>query len=200
MVVTTEQIELNESRFLFILRDKVTRSGIEDLIAWLERSDFFTAPSSTRFHGNYDGGLCEHSLNVYDCLTSLTEQYPQYRYTDETIAITSLLHDICKANCYHKGFRNRKNADGKWESYQTYEFDEKFPGGHGEKSAFIIQQFMKLEPEEYIAIRWHMGGWDNAARGGDRAISAAYEKYKLAPMLHLADSEASHLWEVTVEY
>lgn len=200
MELTAEMIQQNKERFLALLRDKVQREGVDDLTGWLERSDFFAAPSSARFHGNYDGGLCEHSLNVYDCLLGVMERYPQYRYTDETAAIVALFHDLCKVRLYKKGFRNRKNDEGQWERYQTYEYDEAFPGGHGEKSAYIVQQFMKLEPEEYIAIRWHMGGWDSAARGGDRTISAAYDKYKLAPMLHLADLEASQLIEKTVEY
>lgn len=198
-ILTAEDIQTNKNRFSDLFHTHIQRHGADALYAWIERSDFFTAPSSTRFHGNYDGGLCEHSLNVFDCLLPIVSRYShEYPYSSETIAIVSLLHDLCKCKLYKKGFRNRKNADGQWEKYQTYEIDEVFPGGHGEKSTFIIQQFMPLEPEEYIAIRWHMGGWDSAARGGDRAISAAYDKYKIAPMLHLADLEASHLLEETV--
>lgn len=191
-------LEANKTRFLSILRDKVHRDGVEDLIQWISDSDFFVAPASTRFHGNYDGGLCEHSLHVYDCLVDIASRYPQFPCSEETIAVSALLHDLCKCRFYKKGFRNRKNEDGKWEQYQVYEIDEAFPGGHGEKSTFIIQQFMKLLPEEYLAIRWHMGGYDSAVKGGDRSISAAYDMYKLCAMLHLADGEASHLLEETV--
>ena len=193
-------IEANKNRFLSTLREKVERSGIEDLIQWIEASDFFTAPASTRFHGNYDGGLCEHSLNVYDCLSGMASRYPDVDISPESIAICSLTHDLCKCRFYKKEFRNRKNDAGQWERYQTYGIDEVFPGGHGEKSAFIVQQFMRLLPEEYLAIRWHMGGYDNAVKGGDRSISAAYDKYKLCAMLHLADIEASHMLEKTVTY
>lgn len=199
VALSDAQVEENKSTFLSILGGIVEREGLEDLIAWLERSDFFYAPASTRFHGNYDGGLCEHSLNVYKCLLSMVERYAeQYTIPKESVIVAALLHDLCKANTYKKGSRNRKNADGRWESYLTYEFDERFPGGHGEKSAFIIQQFIKLTPDEYLAIRWHMGGYDCAVKGGDRAISNAYDQCKLAAMLHLADSEASHLLEKTV--
>lgn len=190
-------LEENKTRFLSLLREHIHRDGLEDLIAWIEGSDFFTAPASTRFHGNYEGGLCEHSLNVYDCLTALAERYPEYACPPESIALCALTHDLCKCRVYVRGTRNRKNADGKWEQYHTWEFNEVFPGGHGEKSAFIVQQFIKLLPEEYLAIRWHMGGFDAAVKGGDRSTTAAYEKYKICAMLHLADAEASHMLEHT---
>ena len=190
-------LEENKTRFLSIVSAKITRPGVRELVDWIENSDFFVAPASTRFHGNYDGGLCEHSLNVYDCLSAMIQRYPQYPYSEETVALVSLMHDLCKCRFYKKGFRNRKNAEGKWEQYEVYEIDERFPGGHGEKSAFIIQQFVKLLPEEYLAIRWHMGGYDSAVKGGDRSISAAYDQHKLCAMLHLADAEAAHLLEET---
>ena len=195
-----EQLAENRERFLQILRDKVKRDGIEDLIAYLEDSDFFTAPSSTRFHGNYEGGLCEHSLNVYNCLMDLHQKYEKFEYTDETLAIAALMHDFTKIRVYSKQPAFRKDADGRWEQYMSYKFDEVFPGGHGEKSCFIIQQFMKLTPDEYLAIRWHMNGFDSAVKGGDRAMNAAAEKCKLVPMLQLADMEASHMLEITVEH
>lgn len=195
-----EQLADNRRAFLQVLRDNVKRDGLEDLITYLENSDFFTAPSSTRFHGNYEGGLCEHSLNVYQCLCELRKKYDVAEYSDETIAITALGHDFTKIRVYSKQPVFRKDADGRWEQYMSYKFDEVFPGGHGEKSCFIIQQFMKLTPDEYLAIRWHMNGFDSAVKGGDRAMSAAAEKCKLVPMLQLADMEASHMKEITVEH
>ena len=197
-VLSREQIETNKETFLGALRAHVKRPGVEDLIDWLEKSDFFIAPASTRFHGNYDGGLCEHSLNVFKCMMELREKYPDFDVPEESAVLSSLLHDACKVRVYKKGFRNRKNEDGRWEQYQTYEFDERFPGGHGEKSAFIIQQFVKLLPEEYLAVRWHMAGFDSAVKGGDRAFNAACEQSKLVPMLNLADLEASHMLEDTI--
>lgn len=198
--LSPEQLAENRERFLQILRDKVKRDGIEDLIAYLEDSDFFTAPSSTRFHGNYEGGLCEHSLNVCNCLYTIDDRYRKFNYSDETLTIAALLHDLCKIRVYSKQPAFRKDENGRWEQYMSYKFDEVFPGGHGEKSCFIIQQFMKLTPDEYLAIRWHMNGFDSAVKGGDRAMNAAAEKCKLVPMLQLADMEASHMLEITVEH
>lgn len=198
--LTPEQLAANRERFISIFRENVHREGVEDLLYWLETTDFFVAPSSTRFHGDYDGGLCEHSLNVYDCLVDVANRHPEFTYSDETIALVSLAHDFVKISLYQKCQRNRKNEDGRWESYTTYQFDEDFPAGHGEKSCYLIQQFMYLSPEEYLAIRWHMGGFDNAVKGGDRAMNTAADKYKLVSMLQLADQEASHLIEFTVEH
>ena len=188
-------IEANKTRFLSILREKVNRPGLDELIGWMEGNDFFTAPASTRFHGNYDGGLCEHSLNVYDCLMNMISRYPDVQVSEESAALCSLTHDLCKANFYKKEWRNRKNDNGQWERYMAYGIDELFPGGHGEKSAFIVQQFMKLLPEEFLAIRWHMGGFDDAVRGGSFAVSDAYNTYPLAVKLHIADLTATYLLE-----
>ena len=193
-------IEANKTRFLSILREKVNRPGLDELIGWMEGNDFFTAPASTRFHGNYDGGLCEHSLNVYDCLMNMISRYPDVQVSEESAALCSLTHDLCKANFYKKEWRNRKNDNGQWERYMAYGIDELFPGGHGEKSAFIVQQFMKLLPEEFLAIRWHMGMASCGPNGDNRSLNAAFDKYKLAAMVHLADMEASHMIERTVQY
>lgn len=126
--LSPEQLAKNRKEFLQILRDNVKRDGVEDLIHYLENNDFFTAPSSTRFHGNYEGGLCEHSLNVYDCLVALHQKYEKFEYTDETLAIAALMHDLCKCLTYKKQPAFRKDADGRWEQYMSYKFDEVFPG------------------------------------------------------------------------
>lgn len=171
------------------------------MIAWLEKSDFFTAPASTRFHGNYEGGLLEHSLNVYNCLKSIAEKYSDKDISYESIAICALFHDICKANFYEKGSRNVKNPDtGRWETKEIWNINEKFPIGHGEKSCIILQWFLKeITVQELLAIRWHMGGFDSAVKGGDYSMNKAYELSPLAVMLHIADMEASNLLEETVE-
>ena len=151
--------------FLDIFHRYVTRPGSEKLLDWLDtKTDFFTAPASTRFHGAYDGGLCAHSLNVYRVLRS--SFFEPDTDTEETYAIVALLHDLCKANFYKKGTRNVKNDEtGKWEKVPSYSVEDMFPYGHGEKSVFLIERFMKLKVEEAVAIRWHMGGFDDAVRG-----------------------------------
>ena len=164
------------------------------LLDWLDnKTDFFSAPASTRFHGACDGGLCMHSLNVYH---ALHDGFFTEGESEESYAICALLHDLCKANYYKKGTRNVKNdATGQWEKVPSYSVEDLFPYGHGEKSVFLIERFMKLKVEEAVAIRWHMGGFDDAAKGGCFAISEAYDKYPLAVKLHIADLKATYLME-----
>lgn len=180
---------------------QIKRPGADKLLAWLEKTDFFEAPASTRFHGAYEGGLCEHSLNVYQRLRSLLDTVPGApEVSDESCAICALLHDLCKANFYKLGTRNVKNeTTGKWEKAPFYTVEDQFPYGHGEKSVFLIERFMKLRTEEAVSIRWHMGGFDDAARGGSFAISEAYDHYPLAMLLHMADMLASHIDEANEE-
>lgn len=185
----------NKERFISIYNEKITRRGADKLLEWLdsEGSDFFTAPASTRYHGAYEGGLCEHSLHVYDCLCSYLERErvkEQYglEYTEESIAIASLLHDLCKINLYRVSYRNAKNEQGAWEKVPYYEYHDMLPYGHGEKSVYIVSGFMRLTRDEAMAIRWHMGfsGEENT-----NTIGKALELYPLALATHIADMEST---------
>ena len=186
--------ELKE-RFLSLYRQHIVRDGADELLSWILASDFFDAPASTRYHGSYPGGLLQHSLNGYECLvdevalSGLSETY-----SDETVAIVSLLHDACKANFYKKGTRNVKE-NGQWVTKEVFEIDEKFPCGHGEKSVIILQNFVRLSAEEIYAIRAHMGGFDTSVKGGDYFIGKIFERCPLAVLLHLADMKATYLLE-----
>ena len=145
-----------KEKFIEIYKNKIKREGSQNLLEWLEKTDFFIAPSSTKFHGNYEGGLVEHSVNVYNCLKMLVNEYkkqfPDYEISDETIAISALLHDLCKTNFYVKGFRNVKNEEtGQWEKKEIYTINDKLCMGHGEGSVYIIQAFMKLNRDEALA-------------------------------------------------
>lgn len=184
-----------KERFLALYKENITRDGADDLMEWLTTSDFFVAPASTKFHGSYAGGLLEHSLNVYDCLVEELDILDiKENYSAETVALVSLLHDICKVNFYKKGTRNVKE-NGQWVTKEVYEIDEKFPCGHGEKSVIILQNFMSLSAEEIFAIRAHMGGFDTSVKGGDYFISKIFERSKLSVLLHLADMKATYLLE-----
>lgn len=168
------------------------RDGIEELIHYLhEKTDFFDAPASTKYHGAFAGGLLMHSINV--CAELRLDPNSKV-YPTETLIIVALLHDICKANCYHAEKRNVKE-NGVWVEKQVYVFEDELPLGHGEKSLYLASKFIKLSDEEAAAIRWHMGAFDCAFRGGDRGLNAAYEKYPLAVLLHMADMRATYLVE-----
>ena len=188
-----------KEEFIEIFKANIHREGADKLLDYLEnKSDFFTCPASARYHGSYEGGLCEHSLNVYHCrVDSLQRERVQelygLEYSDETIALVALLHDACKIGCYKKGFRNVKNdATGQWERVPTYTFDDPLPYGHGEKSVYIVNGFVRLSREEAMAIRWHMGfsGPEDA-----RTVGQAFQKYPLAFALATADAEASYFLE-----
>lgn len=177
--------------FVELLRT-TNRDGIEELIRYLqEETDFFTAPASTKYHGAFAGGLLMHSINV--CVELRLDPNSKV-YPTETLIIVALLHDICKANCYRTEKRNVKENGG-WVEKQIYVFEDELPLGHGEKSLYLASKFIKLSDEEAAAIRWHMGAFDCAFRGGDRGLNAAYEKYPLAVLLHMADMRATYLVE-----
>lgn len=180
------------------LLSKTKRNGIEKVIKYLEENDFFIAPASTNYHGNYEGGLAEHSLNVYELLKTKNKQF-DLGLSEETITIAAILHDVCKVNLYHKCTKNRKNEKTqKWESYEGYGFEDDFPVGHGEKSIIRLQQLIKLTRDEILMIRWHMGqGGENWAN--TNAMNSAFNMCKGALALHTADVEASYLLEECIK-
>ena len=196
-VVNVESANLDDLKKRFVeICATINRPGMEDLMAWLERSDFYTAPASTRFHGNYTGGLLEHSLNVYDKLSGFVARYPELEISPETVAVTVLFHDLTKVNYYIVSSRNVKDdVTGAWHKEPFYKTEDRLPLGHGEKSVIILQSFIKLTRDEIFAIRWHMGSFDCAVKGGDYGMGNAFETCPLAVMTHLADMEATYLVE-----
>lgn len=180
-------------RFIALYKQYITRPGSVELLDWLISTDFFDAPASTRFHGDYEGGLVEHSVNVWEEMVRLMKAYPEIKATGETVAIITLLHDLCKVGCYKTELRNRKE-NGVWKSVPVYTFNEDFCyGGHGSKSVFLIQRFMPLSETEAVAINCHMGFSDRAP--GDFSLGKAYLQYPLAWLLHVADESASYIRE-----
>ncbi len=189
----------NREKFISIYEENIKRPGSDKLLSWIcsDSSDFFTAPSSTRYHGSYEGGLLEHSLNVYECLKDYlsrprTKELYGMDYSDESIAIAALLHDLCKVNFYAVDYRNAKNAQGVWEKVPYYTIRDELPYGHGEKSVYIISGFMRLTREEAFAIRYHMGFSGNEDKN---LVGQALEKFPLALALNVADMEAAYFME-----
>ena len=192
---------------------KVKRPGVDKLMEYIKKSDFYTAPASTKYHLSVNGGLLQHSLNVLDALREMlvkendgTDETgkPKIKYhyavagkfvatiTEESLIVMALLHDICKTYFYTEGFRWYKDDQNKWQKAPTFEVDDKMPLGHGDKSAMIIKQYMELTSPEMYAIWWHMGITD----GGDqRQFGQAIDKYPIIYALHTADMIASHFME-----
>ena len=179
--------------FIEIYKKEIKRCGSSELLAWLETTDFFSAPASTKYHCACRGGLVQHCVTVYH---TFMQRFFSEKDNRESFAICALLHDVCKTNFYKVSSRNVKNEKtGEWEKKPFYTVDDAFPYGHGEKSVYIIERFMKLKPEEAMAIRWHMGGFDDSVKAGSFALSIAFEKYPLIVKLHIADLEATYLKE-----
>ena len=177
-------------------RTAIKRDGLENLLAYLHTTDFYTAPASTKYHGAVEHGLVKHSLSVYENFWKIA---PTYGFThnkenDESAAIATLFHDVCKANFYKVCYRNAKNDEtGVWEKVPYYSIEEKLPfGAHGAKSMYIVQSYIKLFPDEAMAILHHMGAWD---KGQYTDPGKAYTYSPLAWITHLADEAASYLYE-----
>ena len=203
-------IEKNKNEFIELLRS-TNRDGIENLISWLtEKSDFFNAPSSTIYHGNFAGGLCQHSLNVYYAAKKFYETYKELSLPEKDIAdikedniiIAALLHDLCKANFYSAVQKWHKNEDNTWTKYFSYKIDEKLPLGHGPKSIFIAQTFIRLTGAELCAIMWHMGMSDIGAWMSNYqkpSMQTSYEKVPLSVLIMQADFFASYCLEKEID-
>ncbi len=183
-----------KEEFIEIYNSNIKRQGAKELLDWILTTDFFTAPASTKYHCACEGGLVQHSVTVYKTLRE--KHFDAETDSEESFAICALLHDLCKAEFYKVSVRNVKNEEtGSWEKQPFYMVEDIFPYGHGEKSVFLIERFMRLKPAEAMAIRWHMGGFDSSSKGGDFSVSLAYEKYPLAVKLHVADFESTYIRE-----
>lgn len=190
---------MSKEKFIEIYQKNIKREGAKEFLDYLcsPKSDFFNAPCSTRFHGNYAGGLVDHSIHVYECLKDycsrnrVKDKYGM-NYSDETIAVVSLLHDVCKINVYKASFRNKK-VNGKWVEVPFYEFEDEMPYGHGEKSVYMITPFMKLSREEAFAIRYHMGFSNDDPKNN---VGYTFEHFPLAFALSTADMEATYFCDV----
>ncbi len=175
------------------------RPGIENLLEFIHKSDFYMAPASTRFHGAYEGGLLEHSLNVLDCLAEKKASDNAIWHKilanvqSESIVISALLHDLCKTYFYATEMRSKKDEAGAWVQVPFYTVNDLIPYGHGEKSVMIIEEYIKLLPIERYAIRWHMGSYEPKELWN--TLGTAMEKYPLVLALHEADMEATYLLE-----
>lgn len=187
----------NREQFISLMK-RVERPGVEELLAWLEGTDFYSAPASTRFHGSYPGGLVYHTLNVVYELRELVRFYDVKDITNESIIIVALAHDFCKINVYQETMVNvppQRSKSGKWEQQLGYKKNEILKLGHGAKSLSILQNFIKLEDYEKEAIFWHMGAYDTGVLSSMHDLYDVFEENKLAFLLHMADMVATYITE-----
>ncbi|MFA5625505.1 MAG: hypothetical protein WC966_10705 [Bradymonadales bacterium] len=164
-MTTESKLDIASNKAEFISRISCAeREGVDFLLNYLDASGFFEAPASTKYHMSCEGGLCKHSLSVCDRLLNNLEA--KLRYPTETLVICALLHDVCKANYYAVDYRNVKQPSGTWAKEPYYTVKDGFPYGHGEKSVYIVGKHVCLTDDEAMAIRWHMGAFDEAHKGG----------------------------------
>lgn len=191
-------MDKDKQNFIDIYEKYIKREGAKELLEYLKKSDFFVAPASSQFHSAFEGGLCQHSINVYNrFLNSVKNEYGEEFLTQEkmeTIAICGLLHDLCKIDTFKIDYKNKK-VDGNWVQVPYFSVEDNLPYGHGEKSVYIISGFMKLTREEAMIINWHMGGFDARVRGGAYGLSDAYYKWPLAVLFHTCDLLATYIDE-----
>lgn len=211
MQQTSTSMEKNKKRFLELIVP-IKREGMKNLVEFLEKSDFFTAPASTRFHGSIPGGLVMHSLNVYDMFGCKCNSEPFKEVlssiSEDSKKIIALFHDLCKTYMYEIDYKNKKiysengtkrDEKGKfdWKPIEYYTINDRVPYGHGEKSVMMLEEFIKLQPIERYAIRWHMGFTE--PKENWNTLGSAIEKYPVILALHEADLEATYLLEKDIK-
>ena len=189
--------EQTKQEFIKIAKQNISRDGIDKLLDYMQKTDFFDAPASSKFHSAFEGGLCLHSINVYNrFVANLKKEYGddwQNKVSLESATIISLFHDICKTDYYKQEMRNIKE-DGIWVQKPFYKVEDSLPYGHGEKSVYIINGFLRLTREEAMAINWHMGAFDPRATASSD-LSDAYSMFPNAVLFHTADLVATYLDE-----
>ena len=197
-MLSKEDIERNKKEFISLIYSIEREFNKDRLIEWLEnRSDFFTAPASSKYHGSYEGGLCNHSLNVYYSLKNLAQNFLSYeidqegnqhfKYSEDSLKIVGLLHDISKANYYEKYFRNVKDEKGNWVQVPEYKVrDDRFIFGSKEQTAeFMVSNFIPLTVDERISILHSSGG--QAYDSTQTNVATIFNACELTTLLHTAD-------------
>lgn len=208
-----ETLRLNHDRYVETCRTHIHRQGLDDILERLEQNGFFEAPSSASYHLNEPGGLCLHSLNVFDTAVTIYKHIAEpailsgtspftSEVSMESLAICTLFHDLCKVDMYHPSTKWKKSPEGRWVSYEGYDIHDNFPLGHGEKSVLLLYRYLHLTPNEMLAIRWHMGMFDMGENGTPQrfAYYEAMTKSPLVAIVHSADMLASNLLEKTTEH
>jgi hypothetical protein len=211
--MTKIEVQNNKTKFIEYCQKYIHREGMDKLIDYLESTDFFTAPSSSNYHLNEEGGLCMHSINVFETTLKIYETIVLPRIKDgtspfeeelsmESIAIATLFHDLCKTKIYHSTEKWKKDERGQWVSYPGYEIKDDFPFGHGQKSCLILNWFIRLKQEELLAIRWHMGMFEMTEQGTGTRISyrSAMEKSPLVSLLQVADLLSANCLERMIKW
>lgn len=197
-------LEDQKKMFVESTLNALDRKGIPAVLEFLRTTDYYTAPSSMSNHSNFQGGLVEHSILVYSLAMRIREGMVQMNPELDTkipkgsVALSALLHDLCKCCFYKAVMKNKRGEDGQWTSYVGYTVEDQFPIGHGEKSVIMLQDMgLSMTPEEMLAIRYHMGCWDGNIMSNDMkyAHNRAVERAPLVVLIQTADYMSSLVYE-----
>lgn len=182
------------------------RTGIDKVIEYLRKTDFYDAPASAKYHSNYETGLLDHSLMVYSIAEAFFEKMklidPELAITipEESIIISALLHDVCKVCFYKKTVKWKKDEHNDWIQYDGYEIEDSFPIGHGEKSVIMLLKIgLDLNPCEMLSIRYHMGFFGESNVEFKNAMKSSIKMCPLVVLLQQADCSATMLFENGIE-
>lgn len=190
-----------EIKFIQLWRDYAPEDsddlviGNNKLMDYLE-DNFFTAPASTKYHGAYEGGLFDHSAQVFFRLKELTEKNDLEWQRPESPFIIGMFHDLCKCDQYIKADGAITNGDTLiyGDGLYHYEFNKNtILKGHGSKSVMILSQFINLTEEEMLCIRFHMGAYE---KDEWPEYDAAIRKYENVLWTSHADMLASKVDDV----
>lgn len=176
----------------------------EEFSRWLKEEGFFDAPASTKYHGNYPGGLYEHSKTVYERLLWLTYNNSLHWQRPQSPFIIGMFHDLCKYDNYKKVFGTEielqpgiKFSDA---NIAHYEYNTNtLLKGHATKSIILLSQFMTLTEEEMLCIRFHMGPYGNETEQKEEWAGfdkASRKTNGLVLWVHHADQLASKVDDI----
>ena len=187
--------------------DFMASSGDEDLVSpdmlkYLSLNHFFTAPASTKYHGNYEGGLFDHSFAVAKFLVQLTEDNHLTWKNPRSPYIVGMFHDLCKIDQYIPQYEMREELEqSPLNDPKPVKFVKTLCGydynpdtllkGHGDKSVMLLSQFYTLTDEEIMCIRYHMGAFTDKSEWND--YTRAVRNYPNVLWTHQADMLASHV-------
>lgn len=172
---------INVFKILFKDFEYIGTKSIDEVIECLDNTGYFDAPASTKYHGNYIGGLFDHSHVVTSSLLDLTEKLELKWERPISPYIVGMFHDLCKCDDYIYNSVNEKFEHR----------DDLILNGHGEKSVIMTQKLLDLTNEEIACIRWHMGAYDNKENWN--ILGRAIEKYPNVLYTHTADMIATRI-------
>lgn len=183
---------IDDAKRLMRFDETVGQWVIPEFKEWLFANGFFVKPAAINHHGNYTGGLFDHSFEVMTALVEMTKRFDIRWKNKRSPYIVGMFHDLCKIDDYIDenatdvvimGTGSPVSKNPKWIFNRSGILK-----GHGEKSVMLLSQFMSLTEEEIFCISFHMGAYETQRWN---EFDAAIRKYETVLWTHTADMYAS---------